>query len=580
MRKYEIVKNRKTNFHIVGANLSAPAERHAASELQKYIYEATNVLVPYFSDRCERRGAEIIIGYQTRDSKSAVTEEELKNLSEEGFIIRGVGEDILITGATPRGTLYGVYKFLELYLGFCAFTKDVEKIDKCEELIIDEPNITELPDFEYRDAYFRFAFDAGFASKNRLNSTLAELSELRGGSMKFFNCHHSFDDLVPPKLYLSEHPEYYSEIDGKRSARQLCLSNEDTLRIATATVRRWIKENPTCRVFSVAQNDNGDFCSCTACSKFDEEEGSKSASVIRFVNRIAENIEADYPNVLIHTFAYMHTRKPPKTVKPRKNVIVRLCTFECQWGDPLEAIAKREPDSVSQAFLSDLSGWAKITDRLYIWDYAVNFRQYLQPFPVFYTMAENIRLYKRIGVRGALMQGNFSYGGGAAMDELKSYLIARLLWNSEENVDELIYKFTEGVFGKGAKYIREYINLITEATRGFFMRIYDYPDAPYLSDELIEKCDHLFRLAEKSECGECLRRIEREHLSIKYLIASRIEDANERASAVSALEEQVREHKLTEIMERTNLDDSFEYLKKSRYGYDRTDRYNMYYIVR
>ena len=580
MKRYEIVKNGKSPFHIVGANLSSAAERHAASELQKYIYESTNVLVPYFSDRCERRGAEIIIGYTTRDGKDRITPEELSALGEEGFIIRGSGEDIIISGATPRGTLYGVYRFLEIYLGFRAFTKDVEKIDKLFELIIEEPNVTETPDFEYRDAYFRFAFDSGFASKNRLNSTLAELSELRGGGMKFFNCHHSFDDLVPPKLYFEDHPEYYSEIQGKRSPRQLCLSNDTTLEIATETVRRWIKENPLCRVFSVAQNDNGDFCSCEKCRAFDEAEGSSSASVIRFVNKIAENIEKDYPNVLIHTFAYMHTRKPPKTVKPKKNVIVRLCTFECQWSDPLEVIAEREPESVSRAFLSDLSGWAKICDRLYIWDYVVNFRQYLQPFPVFYTMAENIRLYRRIGVRGALMQGNFSYGGGAAMDELKSYIIARLLWNADEDVDTLIKEFTDGVFGRGAKYIREYLSTISSATKGYFMRIYDYPDAPYLSDELIKKCDELFRLAEESERGECKRRIEREHLSIKYLLAARLEDDSERSAAIDALEAEIRDHKLTEIMERTNLDDSFAYLKRSRYGYDREGRYNMYYIIR
>ena len=503
MKTYEIVRNNKSAFHIVGANLSAPAERHAASELQKYIYEATNVLVPYFSDRCEKRSAEIIIGYTTRDAKKYVTSKELDELGEEGFIIREAGDDILITGKTPRGTLYGVYRFLELYLGFRAFTRDVEKIDRLDTLTVSAPSILEKPDFEYRDAYFRFAFDGGFASKNRLNSTLAELSDLRGGGMRFFNCHHSFDDLVPPKLYFGEHPEYYSEINGERSPRQLCLSNEDTLRIATATVRKWIKENPLCRVFSVAQNDNGDFCSCERCRAYDEAEESHSASVIRFVNRIAENIEEDHPDVLLHTFAYMHTRKPPKTVKPKKNVIVRLCTFECQWGDPLEVIAKREPESVSRAFLGDLSGWAEITDRLYIWDYVVNFRQYLQPFPIFHTMSENIRLYKRIGVKGALMQGNFSYGGGAALDELKSYLISKLLWRAEEDVDELIYEFTEGVFGKGGKYIREFISLMENATRGFFMRIYDYPDAPYLSDELIAKCDELFRLAEEAECGEC-----------------------------------------------------------------------------
>jgi hypothetical protein len=291
-------------------------------------------------------------------------------------------------------------------------------------------------------------------------------------------------------------------------------------------------------------------------------------------------LKDEYPDVLLHTFAYMHSRRAPKTLKPHENVIVRLCDFECQWGDPLEVIAAREPDSISSTFLSDLADWSRITPRLYIWDYAVNFRNYPMPFPIFYTMAENIRLFKRYGIKGVLEQGNFSYGGGAALDELKSYLIGKLLWNTECDVDLLIDEFCEGVFGKGAPYIRKYINETVEATRGHFMRIYDYSDAEYLTDELISRWDELFTLAEAAECGETRRRIEREHLSVKYMRVTRIENDEVRSREVDALEEEIRAHRLTEVMERTNLDDSFEYMRKSRYAKERNGRYSMYYIVR
>jgi hypothetical protein len=202
------------------------------------------------------------------------------------------------------------------------------------------------------------------------------------------------------------------------------------------------------------------------------------------------------------------------------------------------------------------------------------------PFPIFYTMAENIRLFKRYGIKGVLEQGNFSYGGGAALDELKSYLIGKLLWNTECDVDLLIDEFCEGVFGKGAPYIRKYINETVEATRGHFMRIYDYSDAEYLTDELISRWDELFTLAEAAECGETRRRIEREHLSVKYMRVTRIENDEVRSREVDALEEEIRAHRLTEVMERTNLDDSFEYMRKSRYAKERNGRYSMYYIVR
>jgi hypothetical protein len=218
---------------------------------------------------------------------------------------------------------------------------------------------------------------------------------------------------------------------------------------------------------------------------------------------------------------------------------------------------------------------------LYVWDYAVNFHNYLQPFPNFYTVAENIRWYKRHGVKGMLQQGNFSYGGGASMDDLKVYLISHLLWDVNADVDTLICEFTDGVYGNGAPYIREYLHLMTEAIKGKRMTLYDHPDAPYLSDELILRCDELFARAEKAAENDQVRaRIAREHLAIRYLMAVRTEDDAERAEKTDALARDIRATRLTEIMERTDLEVSFEYMKRSRYAKERPDRYLMYYIMR
>ncbi len=581
---HKIVENGISHYHIVGSQNSKECERYAASELQKYIYESTNTLVPYFSDKCDKRGKEIIIDIKTRDAKDYCTKDELERLGEEGFLVKSVGDDILITGNTPKGTLYGVYSFLEKFLSFRAFTKDVEKIEYMENLIIPQVDYFETPDFEYRDAYFRFAFNGGFSSKNRLNSTLADLSDAEGGRFKFYNFHHSFDDLVPKKEYFETHPEYFSLIDGKRKATQLCLSNPDVLEIATKKVFEWIEENPGCRIFSVAQNDevtdNPRFCECDECRKIDEYEGAPSGSVINFVNKIAERVEKVYPHVLIHTFAFTYSRFAPKHIKPRENVIVRLCNIECEWGRAFSKDETKAHSEKCREFIQNIKDWTKISDRIYIWDYAVNFSNYLQPFPNFYQMAQNIRLYKELGVGGVLEQGNFSYGGGAALDELKSYLIAKLLWDSSLDEDKIIDEFLEGVYGKGAPYIKEYILLWTKAVSNFKMTLYDYPDAPYITDELIEKSDKLFSLAEEKETGETLKKIQREHLSVEYLKTARISDDKKRAEAVDAFAKKIKSHKITEIMERLNLYDSFEFMKRGNFTRNREGFYVLYYIVR
>ena len=579
--EYQIIKNGRSNFHIVTSQFAQYGELFAASELQKYIYKSTDVLIPYFSDRCPKRGSEICIGLQARDARKWIDDSELIGLGDEGYIIKTIDEDILIAGNTPRATIYGVYSFLEKFLGFRCFTKDIEKIDKKTELILNDMLVVEKPAFEYREAYFRFAFEGDFAVKNKMNANLAPIPIEKGGHTKWYNCHHSFCDLIPPKYYWESNPEYYAYIDGKRNPTQPCLSNADVLSIVIDGVKKWIKENPNCKVFSVAQNDNQGYCQCPKCREVDEREQSPSGSIINFVNKVAEEVEKDYPDVLIHTFAYQYSRKAPKYVKPRRNVIVRLCNIECPRGKAFEDYEECESEQAKYAveFVQNIKDWSQICQRLYIWDYAVNFRFYLQPFMSFRQMAKNIRLYQRYGIQGVLEQGNFSYGGGAALDDLKSYVIAKLLWDPNLNEEELIDEFLNCVYGKGAPYIREYIDLIRTAQTEF--SIYDFPDKEYFTDALLAKSFELFEKAKQATGNvEIRQRIDRESLSVEFVKICKMEDEKEREKATDIFSKKVIEHKLTEIAERTNLYDSFEYMKKSQYSKRRDGHYSLYYVIK
>lgn len=575
---YRIAENGESNFHIVNHQYSDETVRYAASELQKYLLKATNAAIPYFSDRCPMRGPEIRIGENVR-GETAVE----NDLDAEGFCIRGDGEHITITGKTSRGVLYGVYRFLEIFCNYRCFTKDVEYIDTVDVLEIELDEITEKPAFEFRDAYFRNAFDGSFASKSRLNSGLCDISKAKGGRVKWFNFHHSFCDLVPESLYFDEHPEYYSEIDGKRVRdSQLCLTNPEVLRIAEGTLRKWIKSNPECTVFSVAQNDNKLRCTCPECSALEEKEGSPAGPIILFVNKLSDAIKADYPDVLIHTFAYQYSLPAPKKVVANDNVIVRLCSIDCRYDKPFDTLAKENPDGNEAVFVNALNDWKNHASRLYVWDYAVNFENYLQPFIHFHTLAENIRFFKQTGVKGLLEQGNFSYGGGAAFDDLKAYVISRLLWNPDTDIDTEIRLFIDNVYGeKAGEFIKEYVALAEKTCSSSALSIYQNPDAEYITDEFVEKAELLFDKAVKvAESEEIRRRIEREYLSIRFLKLTRMEpDAPDRTVLIEKFFYDVKKHGMTEIMERASLAVSKQCMLNSRYATDHTGEYRVYYIM-
>lgn len=578
MGKYKIAEYGESNFHIVAHQYADETVRFAASELQKYLLKATGAVIPYFSDRCPSRGAEIRIGAFVRDETKVEDD-----IHSEGFYIRGEGEHITITGKTSRGVLYGVYRFLEIFCGFSCFTKDIEIIDKTDVLEIELDEIKEEPAFDFRDAYFRNAFDGGFSSKNRLNSGLCDLSPAKGGRMKWFNFHHSFCDLVPESRYFESHPEYYSLIDGERARdSQLCLTNPDVLKIAEETLREWIKNNPECTVFSVAQNDNYRRCTCAECMAAENEEGSPSGPIIHFVNKLADAIKKDYPDVLLHTFAYQYSLPAPKKAVARDNVIVRLCSIDCRYDKPFELLAKENPDGSEAEFVNALREWKNHAKQLYVWDYAVNFENYLQPFIHFGTLAENIRFLKRSGIKGLLEQGNFAYGGGASCDDLKAYIISRLLWNPDIDVGNEIHRFCNAVYGEEAgKFIEEYVYLMQNACLSHELSIYQCPDADYITDELILKAESLFKKAMNSaETKEISERIDREFLAIRFLQLTRMEmDIPQRTEKIEQFFRDLKHFGITEIMERTSLAVSEKCMKSCLYAKEFPINYRLYYIM-
>ena len=577
-----IVDHGKSFYHIVTAKIPQDAELYAASVLYQYLYKSTNTIVPFFSDveRCPRRTPEIHIGANVRKDHIDVS-----HLANDGFLIRTQGEDIIIAGKNPRGTIYGVYYFLEKYIGFKCFTKDTETFDSVDTLIVEDLDISENPAFEYREVYFRSAFDTEFCVKNRLNSNMAHIPKEKGGKLKFYNFHHSFLELVPPEIHYEAHPEYFSFVNGERlrEKTQLCLTNEGVFQEARKTLRSWIRNNPDCKVFSVAQNDWQNYCTCPTCKALDEKHESHAATVLSFVNRLADDIREDYPDVLLHTFAYQYTKKAPKGLTAADNVIVRLCNIECSWDTPMEQQAKERPESQAAGFVKNIELWGKICKHLYIWDYACNFRNYLLPFPNYRSMPENMRTYQKNHIVGVMQQGNFSHGEAAGLSDLEIYLAARLLWNPNQDENKIIDEFIRGVYGEECyPFIREYVDLLCDSLQGNPLTLYQNTNAAHFTDSLVEKADELFQKAFSVVKTEKSRHyLQKEYLSILFMKASRMELENpERNILIDKLYEGVKAFGIAEIRERNHLEIGFENLRKSRYATSSDNEYSLYYIMK
>lgn len=219
---------------------------------------------------------------------------------------------------------------------------------------------------------------------------------------------------MPPEEHFAGHPEWFSLLKGKRTAdrAQLCLTNPKLRDFMVGRVKSWLRESPGAGIISVSQNDWYGACECADCKALDDAEGSHAGTMLAFVNYVAEQIEPEFPHVAVDTLAYQYTRKPPKTIRPRASVIVRLCSIECNFREPLD-----HPSNA--AFADDIRGWEKICQRLYIWDYTTDFAHYVQPHPNWFTLDANLRFFAAHNVRGVFEQGAYQ-SHGSEMSELRA----------------------------------------------------------------------------------------------------------------------------------------------------------------
>lgn len=509
---HTLFTDKHSDYSIVIAEKASPSEQYAAKELQKYLKESGSVELP-ITKNLFSKGKHIYVGYNRAVAR--LTSAKAPAAKDESFVYRNVGSNLIIYGGSQRGTMYGVFTFLEKELGCRWYTPSVTVVPKRDSWGFTKLNHAESPGIQIRNDFYYEAFDPAWAAHNRCNGRLFTSPhgmEQFGGTESYWGA-HTLGQFIPASEFFDAHPEYFSLIDGKRDKdAQICLSNPEVLKIVIERLKKTIRENPGYRVYDVSQNDRYKPCQCDECRALAKKYGGESGVMIWFVNQVAAAIEKEFPDVYVGTFAYQYTRKPPVNIVPRKNVVVRLCSIEGCFLHSLESC----PENAT--FIEDMQGWAKIAPHLYIWDYVVTFSQYVGPFPNFDVLQPNIQSFKKNHAIGIMEQGQYQSRGGE-LSELRAYLIAKLLWDPNCNVNSVVNDFIYGYYGKSAKFIRQYYTLLMALVKPYVhMSIYPTYDNPIFSDVYISKASEIFGKALRAaDNSEIRHRVELVTLPILYL---------------------------------------------------------------
>jgi hypothetical protein len=526
---FTLAENGKTSYTIVIPKNAIEPEKTAASELQSYLKQITGADFPICDESWVKDDSpQILIGH-SKAAERLVLDLDWTDLDNDGILIRTIGNNLILAGGNPRGTLYAVYTFLEDTLGCRWWTGTESYIPSKSLLQIPVLDTKYAPKLKYRETFYRDVNENPlFAAKLKLNGHFNDISSDYGGHYTIIGWCHTFHQFLPPEKYFVEHPEWYSLIDGQRvDNKQLCLTNDEMRKEIVRVALDLIKKNPSSGIISISQNDiDGGNCQCENCKAIESEEGSPSGLLIRFVNSVAEDIQKVYPDMLVETLAYQYTLKPPAYVKPRSNVLIRLCNIGCDFGKPLDCDANGD-------FRDSMHKWSAIAPSLYVWDYVTDFASYMQPHPNMRVLAPNIRFFVANNTIGLFEQGD----AGCSIGEfarLRAWVLAHLEWNPSADPIALTGEFLKGYYGNAAPYLRSYLDLIHDSLAKNDQKLSCYnTDLAFLTLDVMDKATKLFDNAEKAVVDDPVlsERVKRERMSLDYAWLLHFGDLKKEAAA-------------------------------------------------
>ena len=428
--------------------------------------------------------ARILIG-DTPAARALVPDVDWETLGTDEIVIRTIGKDLVLAGGRPRGTDYAITTFLQDHVGVRFWAPGAIDTPRAPNLTAPDLDVRYEPPLEFR----HFTGEVASTHKARAWHRLSFDFTFDPGT-------HSIQKLLPKKLF-PEHPEWfgYCPQDGdenykysyaatlkgyaktlatetertdlplirqfyetaKRTRRlpaQPCLHSEDAKRTITKNALAELERNYASwkyhpKVLWVTQDDGNYMCECPPCKAVIDEEGSNSANWVRLVNSIAAQVEKKYPDVVVGMFAYLHTEAPPKTLRPRDNVLVYSALLQSN---------KRDPVAHYEKHARWMRGWSAITKHHWVWDYDANFRNYFQPHPNYFVHPQNMRFFHELGVRGAMVQA--AQGKTADLAAMRAWVTAQMMWNPDRDPRKLMVEFTNGYYGPAGRWMMMYVDLM------------------------------------------------------------------------------------------------------------------------
>ena len=411
--------------------------KNATLELQKYLQKILSKPMKISNKLKSVENSIILIMQDSEAAKKLSFYKELKGLKQDSFIIRSEDKNIIIAGTNHRALFYGVYHFLERYLGCKFLSKDFEFIPKKEYVVLSKIDDIQSPYFLYREFFSKESDDTSFAFKSALNGRFGHRNALINSDEYFPKGMNIYNEFVSSQLIKDSSFECNGQYDfSKNKVAKLALSSINK-KFQTLKVQ---KDD----YILLEHEDRESYCA-NSLKKGDVP----TLPFLKYSSFIAENIS----DKKVMFQAYQWSRYAPKIKKLPKNLSIFFSPIEADFSKPLSSDNNKE-------ILEDLKNWNKFGNDIFIWHYVTNFGGYFQPFPNIYALDKDIKLFSTLqNVKGIFLQSSYGTFGGE-LEDLRTWVFAKLLWNPNTNIDSLISEFCDAYYGKASKEAQQYIRVL------------------------------------------------------------------------------------------------------------------------
>jgi hypothetical protein len=496
---------------------------NAAAELADYLQRISGTkLLPLLQEAKAADDPLIVVGRENPLTPKLAPDIPYNTLGDDGFVIRYVGRHIVIAGATPRGTMYGVNWLLDRKLGVKWLSPDYAYVPNMPTLTLMPTNEIQIPQFHYREVLSTEGQDKTFRAHNLLNGeshgpsfspSPPEIDSWRhewsakGGEANFL-------ELLPTSIYGKDHPDWYA-------GGQIAMMNKDLRKEMSNVLVARLRALPDYRSiwFEVHDMDWGWDMDRESRAFADAHGQHPSAPRLDMMIDVANRVRAALPDAKLAFNAYHWSFTPPDAMRVPDYLLVVPMTIHLDYSSALNKAR-------NQKLGRDIATWNAISNHILVWDHITNFSGFIQPTPNIYPIANSIKWLATLNhVEGYFAEGSWNTPK-AEFSSLRAWLIARLLWNPNEDVHQLVSQYCGYYFGPAAgPFILRYIDLMHEAIAksGDILREKTQVDMRMFDLDFIRAADKLFENAAAAAMPSPLfsKHVEEARMPLDYVILAR-----------------------------------------------------------